>query len=349
MKYLSNDTETYFASANSFKGFKSNFAVAFDPELFDRIYILKGGPGTGKSSLMKRVGKEFESEKCRVTSFLCSSDPASLDGVIVSKNGKKVALIDGTAPHMADPQLPGACEKIINLADALNGSALLGKKTEISSLLRKKKESYAKAYRYLGLAGNIHDAISDIINNSKVYTEAELICDDILGYELFAKAEEKMTDFYYLSAFGKDGYVRLDIPCIEKEYISLNGDGFTEYIVMHKVYEKLLTDSLLLSAAYSPLTDNNIEVLTTESCIISTDNIGGIVFDTTPLSLFFDREYYELTGAYKNMLNLAKSYFECASEYHFALERIYTCNIDFSYNDQREKEIKNEMKEIFSQ
>ena len=344
MKHLSNDTETYFASANSFKGFKSNFAVAFD-----RIYILKGGPGTGKSSLMKRIGEVFETKKYRVTKLLCSSDPASLDGVIVSKNGKKIAIIDGTAPHMTDPQLPGACEKIINLTDALNYSALKGQKTEISNLSKKKKESYSKAYRYLNAAGNIYDDIWDIIKKSKVYTEAERICDSILGYELFVKAKEKMIDFYYLSAFGKDGYVRLDIPCIEKEYISVKGDGFTEYIVMRGVYEKLISDSVLLTAARSPLNDKDIDALTTESSIIATDNVGSLVFDTTPLSLFFDREYYELVVAYRNMLHLAQSYFKSAAEYHFSLERIYTGNIDFSYNDQCVKEIENEMKEIFSQ
>ena len=52
--YTSNN-EKYFAAANSYKGFKSYFDRIFAPEQFDRIYIIKGGPGTGKSSIMKNI------------------------------------------------------------------------------------------------------------------------------------------------------------------------------------------------------------------------------------------------------------------------------------------------------
>ena len=47
----------YFACANSSRGF-CNY---FDSNLqgLERLYILKGGPGTGKSTLMKEIGADF--------------------------------------------------------------------------------------------------------------------------------------------------------------------------------------------------------------------------------------------------------------------------------------------------
>ena len=48
--------EKFFAAANTENGFYSLFDDVFSPESFRRIYILKGGPGTGKSTLMGNIG-----------------------------------------------------------------------------------------------------------------------------------------------------------------------------------------------------------------------------------------------------------------------------------------------------
>ena len=47
----------YFAGGNTARGFCSLFDSSL--EGLNRIFILKGGPGTGKSSLMKDVGKRL--------------------------------------------------------------------------------------------------------------------------------------------------------------------------------------------------------------------------------------------------------------------------------------------------
>ena len=48
----------FFAGANSAEGFFSCFDSLYDPEK-DSFYILKGGPGTGKSTLMKRLSEKL--------------------------------------------------------------------------------------------------------------------------------------------------------------------------------------------------------------------------------------------------------------------------------------------------
>jgi Mrp family chromosome partitioning ATPase len=50
----------FFAAANTEMGFRSLFDEIFAPEKFRRIYILKGGPGTGKSTLMRNLGAVAE-------------------------------------------------------------------------------------------------------------------------------------------------------------------------------------------------------------------------------------------------------------------------------------------------
>ena len=46
----------YFLGANSPTGFYSLYDQLIDPEEAQELFILKGGPGCGKSSLMRRVG-----------------------------------------------------------------------------------------------------------------------------------------------------------------------------------------------------------------------------------------------------------------------------------------------------
>ncbi len=84
-------------------------------------FILKGGPGTGKSTLMKKIAGKFESSE-KVSVFYCSSDPDSLDAVVLHTSG--VVIVDGTAPHVFDPLYPGLFQTIINLGRSWNEESL---------------------------------------------------------------------------------------------------------------------------------------------------------------------------------------------------------------------------------
>lgn len=91
----------YFLGANSPDGFYSLYDQMIDPVQARRIYILKGGPGCGKSTLMRRVAARAE-ELGQETEYIhCSGDPDSLDAVVLP--GLGVAVADGTAPHGTAP------------------------------------------------------------------------------------------------------------------------------------------------------------------------------------------------------------------------------------------------------
>ena len=70
-----------FAAANGYLGFKSYFREVFKPSLLSRLYILKGGPGTGKSSYMKKIFSVFKEKgyhcEDRKSTRLNSSHPSS--------------------------------------------------------------------------------------------------------------------------------------------------------------------------------------------------------------------------------------------------------------------------------
>ena len=87
----------YYLGANSPTGFYSLYDELMDPGSAAGIYILKGGPGCGKSTLMRQVAQQAEDRGLKVEYIPCSGDPDSLDAVILPE--QKIALVDGTAPH----------------------------------------------------------------------------------------------------------------------------------------------------------------------------------------------------------------------------------------------------------
>ena len=96
----------YFLGANSPAGFYSLYDHLIPPETARAVYILKGGPGCGKSTLMRRVAGRMEAAGLEVEYILCSGDPDSLDAILIPE--KQVAIVDGTAPHATAPLGPPA-------------------------------------------------------------------------------------------------------------------------------------------------------------------------------------------------------------------------------------------------
>ena len=64
--------QNYFAAANTAAGFLSWFDDIFDPRSLDYIYIIKGGSGTGKSTLMKKAAAKAELLGAKCEYFYCS-------------------------------------------------------------------------------------------------------------------------------------------------------------------------------------------------------------------------------------------------------------------------------------
>ncbi len=91
----------FFLGANTPNGFVSRFDQLADPAEGWRLYIIKGGPGCGKSTLMKKMAAAFAPYESRLELIHCSSDADSLDGLILGDH--KIAFCDGTSPQANAP------------------------------------------------------------------------------------------------------------------------------------------------------------------------------------------------------------------------------------------------------
>lgn len=103
-------------------GFISCFDHLMEENALKRKLILKGGPGVGKSTFMRRIHAALCEDGQPSTLYFCSGDPDSLDAVAIPQKG--LLILDGTAPHVVDPKIPGARDSIINLGEYLNEPAM---------------------------------------------------------------------------------------------------------------------------------------------------------------------------------------------------------------------------------
>ena len=147
----------YFLGANAPSGFYSLYHELLSPEEASAIYILKGGPGCGKSTLMRRIGARMEQEGLAAEYILCSGDPASLDALVLPQ--LKIALVDGTAPHVVEPKYPGAVERYVNMGACYDTAALSQLRSEIMSCMSGYKGCYQRAYRCLDASSSIFEDV----------------------------------------------------------------------------------------------------------------------------------------------------------------------------------------------
>lgn len=142
----------YFLGANTSMGFYSYFdGLASNPD--DFLWIIKGGPGNGKSGFMKKIATAANEAGYTVEFTYCSGDPGSVDGIYIPK--LKTGYVDGTSPHIADVKIAACNSAYLDLGTFYDISAIKAQKETLEQYFSKNKEYYKRAYDFLSAAGNI--------------------------------------------------------------------------------------------------------------------------------------------------------------------------------------------------
>lgn len=160
-----NNKSEYFLGANSTAGFFSTYDDLTIPEKGDKLYIIKSGPGSGKSSFMRNIANKMEENGLFVEYIYCSGDPESLDAVYFP--AVKTAIVDGTSPHVIEPRFPAVCDSYIHIGEFYDFDAVASKKEEVMALFKKYKSHYKVAYDYLSRYGSVYSAFSIPLDSYK--------------------------------------------------------------------------------------------------------------------------------------------------------------------------------------
>ncbi len=226
----------YFAAANTEAGFRSLFAEIFSPHGLSRVYIIKGGPGTGKSTFMYGIASLAEERGLATEYYYCSADTGSLDGVKIPALG--VAVLDGTSPHASDPRYPGACETIINLGQNFDAEKLRAHRGKIEKLTDECGDCYKKSTHFLRAAGESERARLEMMSRAFDFEKAKKAVRRLLAR---AKARGGEYRERYISALGTRGRAHIsNAPEKGEKIVNISGKYGAEKLFLRVLCEQAL-------------------------------------------------------------------------------------------------------------
>lgn len=299
------DNMRYFASANTNKGFINRFDNILDYTRENFRYVIKGGSGTGKSTLMKRVANHFKSSGEQVEYFYCSSDKDSLDGIrLVNSN---IAIVDGTSPHVTEAELPEIKDKIINVGEFINRDVSKFSE-EIKDIVYKKSKVYKSLYKILETIGNLRK-IKEVCRDDIVSENLEIIKN------IPIKRGRGIARNLFITAISEDG--KFSFVSDYKNVINLDV-SMCEFNAIIDSYKKVLSEMKVDYISFIDCTnaDGIYALYLNDSDVL-------IKYDDDKL---FDSDYEMIAKTlYKKAGDLIKK----AHDYHFMLEKYYIKSMDF--------------------
>ncbi len=340
-----------FPGGNTTLGFYSFYDQILPQEKANHIYCIKGGPGVGKSSFMKKIGKKMTDLGYFVEYHHCSSDPNSLDALVIPK--LKVALIDGTSPHIVDPKNPGAVDEILNLGQFWDEEGIKGYKQEIINTNNENMRLFEKAYYYLKAAKKIYDVYE--VTEAKAFKvdEYNLVIQNLIDNVfknvsvINKRGHDRHLFGYALTPIGITEFRDTIICNCKNRYLIKESVGSSSEELMNEIVNESFKRGLNIECYHSPIKVSKIEdiVIPELSVSISVNNKYSQVnlecnkeIDLTELlnkdilnkiceETDEDKELFE-TLLYKSL-----NYINKAKRNHDKLEEYYIPNMNFDKID----------------
>lgn len=331
----------YFVGANTPGGFQGDFPLLFSEGEFKKVFIIKGGSGTGKSTVMRRAAKSCKAAGAEATYLLCSSDPDSLDGVLLEKNGVKIAIVDGTAPHTLDPVLAGACGEIFNSGDCWNTEYLEAHVGEIREIVENKKECYNAAYRFISGAAEVWEMIGTlarrVLNYDKMNACAARLASSVGACHSGGAVQRERRTY----ALSMKGAVRISSFDTAKTVVSVEDCAGVAPMFMKAVSNAFLHQGCDVTVSVSPFGDIwEVYVPACDTALVIRRE--GVEYSKNiNLRRFVNKEEMQNTRqkrrfAYKcfdTLLDGALENLSDAWKLHSELEKIYVGAMDFASLD----------------
>ncbi|MDM5153194.1 PRK06851 family protein [Bacillus sp. DX1.1] len=353
----------YYAGGNTARGFYS----LYEENLIglERLFILKGGPGTGKSSLMKAIGREWAERGYDIELLHCSSDNNSIDGVIIPK--LKVGIVDGTAPHVIEPKVPGVVEEYVNLGVAWDSEHLRKYKNEITRYVSEASGAFQSAYACFQEALAVHDDWEKIYIDNINFQKANELTEELIQ-KLFTDKQGKhaIVKHRFLGAATPKGAVDF-VPNLTEglpnRYFIKGRPGSGKSTMLKKIAVAAEEKGFDVEVYHCGFDPNSLDMIIVRE-------LGFAIFDSTAPHEYFpvregdeiidmydlivtpgtDEKYAteirDVSIQYKTKMNEAMSFLAKAKAVRDKLERIYIAAMDFTKVDAYKKEIQSEFERI---
>lgn len=334
-----------FLGANSCNGFYSLFNELYNPEEEWKMYIIKGGPGTGKSSMMKKIIKEAENKNLFCEMIYCSSDPSSLDAVIIPE--LKISVADGTSPHTIEPVYPGVCEEIINLGDCWNTESLKSNYDKIKEITKINSYWHKKSIKYIRAAMIIDKEIENTLTPIFDKDKADRFIIRYSKQLIKTSNDTNKTNRRFLSAITPEGISVHYNSFFDSDNITVIKDKnliVSNYIISHikDIADKKGIDKTVYLCPTNPeiktehikFNNSGLEIYTANSYHPAPDK----KYKTINAERFYYKDEYDkvknkirfFNKAKAELINEAVNCLKQAKSTHDILESYYIAAMDFN-------------------
>lgn len=338
-----------FPGGNTSKGF-----VSFHDNIIgtnrNKLYILKGMPGGGKSSLMKEIGRRASEEGFTLEYHHCPSDPNSIDAIVIKE--LKIGLIDGTPPHPVDPLYPGLTEDIVDLTRYINKEEIKAYKDKLIKAREDNKKAYGKAFNYFKAAKCVYDEIE---NTNKTNVDFKKVNDLSKKYidEIFKKTvslnynHEFEVRYLFSSAYTPEGYydyIETILDGMENIYYLQGEIGTGKSTFLNRIVEESRIRNFHVEIYYDSILVDKIEsVLIHElNTIISSNDLAKkyshtlIDFNQYFNNFKINEDDYSI---YDFLIKKGIEGLKDAKKNHFILESSYKEFVDYEGIDEERERI----------
>lgn len=342
----------YFAASNSRYGFHSYYESCFRGKA-DRLFCIKGGPGTGKSWLMREVARAGERAGFKARYYYCSSDADSLDAVMLQRGDTCIGLLDATAPHVFEPHQPGTVEDILDLGALWDSAMLAQQREKIDTYNAKKSVAYRTAYHYLAAAGAVCDALQEhltpCLNEPKINRTAARL---LRGVGKRPTTDDNPPQIALCDSIGMRGRVRLDTYHHAGRICFLVDCYGAAYACTSRLCALAAERRLRRRVSYHPLLPDRVDALYLEDCdtafIVIERAADAVCSESTTVyrvlhtrSLLL-REPLTLakptlradTRLRDQLLSRALEELSRVADAHFRLEALYAAAMDFTAKER---------------
>ncbi|OAT79977.1 PRK06851 family protein [Desulfotomaculum copahuensis] len=348
-----------FPGGNTCRGFYSFYDYIIEPDA-TRIFVIKGGPGVGKSTFMRKIGEEMLNRGYDVEYHCCSSDNGSLDGVVIP--AIRVAMLDGTAPHVVDPKNPGAVDEIIHLGDYWDEKGLRAGKAQILALNREVGRLFKRAYSYLAAANLFLEEVRGYYRDTGAFNAGAF---DRLSLELthdIFNGKPRQTDnprarHLFATANTPDGsisYLDTIVSHLKKRYIINGDDGTGKTTLVRRLLDAAMMRGFHVEAFHCALDPSRVEHLVVPALDVAVINAvephfykphnGDIVIDTTacvkPVAdskMLAERD--TAREMYRRCMEEATDFISRAKKTHDEMETYYIPHMNFNGIEARRQTV----------
>lgn len=313
----------------------------------ERVYILKGAPGTGKATFIRLLGDSMLALGYEMEYWISAADAVNPEGIYFPQ--LDAAVVNGSSPVSLEPRYPHISGESINLGDYLDTTLLKELAEKIISHIDHWETLNREAGAHLQSAAQAKQEIkrsnSSHLNMQQLYGMAEQVYDQ-------ATCPLPPERHLFASAMTAEGYINYveEISCDCRKRLLLVGPmGSGKSTILAEIARKAKQQGHSVEYYHCGLSVESLLMIILPNFRTAVIDSGGLCLASKPgdkiinVSGVLDNFDENLASQqqeadmrrYQALLGVAQENLENARQHLKGLKRLYASKMDFKALDQR--------------